>query len=195
MIRSTLVMAASLGLHTHQVDFINAFCQATQEEPLHIELPQCHKVKGRKHEDLVLCPQKSLHGQVNAPTLFFEHISEGLSKIGFSPSASDPCLFINKDADLMVPQCVDDQIWIAKDPTKTEQKVKELKDLGHSLTIEEDTNVFGFLGIDNKRDGDKVELTQKGLADKVIRYLELDKTVSKETTPAAANPLGINKDG
>ena len=194
-IRSTLVMAASLGLHTRQVDFINAFCQASQKEPLFIELPQYYKVKGREQEDLVLCLEKSLYGQVNAPKLFFEHISEGLNKVGFTPSESDPCLFINHEDDIMVLQYVDDQIWIAKDPSKIEKRVQELTELGHLLTIEEDTNMFGFLGIDISREGDQVELTQKGLTDKVIRYLDMDKSVSKELTPAAANPLGTDKDG
>ena len=136
-IRSTLVMAASLGLHTRQVDFINAFCQASQKEPLFIELPQHYRIKGREQEDLVLCLQKSLYGQVNAPKLFFEHISEGLTKVGFAPSASDPCLFINHEDDIMVLQYVDDQIWVAKDPRKIERRVQELKDLGYLLTIEE----------------------------------------------------------
>ena len=194
-IRSTLVMAASLGLHTRQVDFINAFCQASQKEPLFIELPQHYKVKGREQEDLVLCLEKSLYGQVNAPKLFFEHVSEGLKQVGFTPSESDPCLFINHEDDIMVLQYVDDQIWIAKDPSKIERRVQDLKDLGYLLTIEEDANMFGFLGIDISRDGDQVELTQKGLTDKVIRYLGMDKSVSKESTPAAANPLGADKAG
>ena len=63
------------------------------------------------------------------------------------------------------------------------------------MTIEPDTNLFGFLGIDIERNGKEVQLTQKGLTDKVIRYLNLDKTVSKESTPAASSPLGSDKDG
>lgn len=39
-----IVMAASMGLHTHQIDFVNAFCQVEQKEDLFVDLPPYYKV-------------------------------------------------------------------------------------------------------------------------------------------------------
>lgn len=193
-VRAALIMASTMGFHTRQIDFTNAFCQSKIKDPLYIELPQKYKVKGRAHEDLVLSLDKSLYGTVTAPKLFFDHISEGLLSEGFVPTASDPCLFINKELDCMVLQYVDDQIWIAKDPAAIDRKVQALKDKGFLLTMEEDTHMFGFLGIDINRAKGNVELTQTGLTDKVIKYLGLHNATAKDT-PTAADPLGTDEDG
>ena len=173
-VRACLLLAASLDLETRSVDFINAFCQAEQKTPLFIEVPPHYKVQGREHEDLVLSLKKSLYGTVTAPKLFYEHIKAGLIDQGFEACDSDPCLFINKKEGIMVLQYVDDQIWICKDSDKIDAKVAALKEAGYLLTIEDDTDMFGFLGIDVKRDNGSIEMTQTGLTDKVIRYTGLE---------------------
>ena len=114
-------------------------------------------------------------------------------KEGFVQSKSDPCLFINVEEGLMVLQYVDDQIWVSKDPKSIERKVEALKKRGFLLTMEDSVDMFAFLGIDVTRKGTTIELTQKGLTDKVIKYLGLEN--SSKDTPAAADPLGSDKDG
>jgi len=59
---------------------------------LYMELPQCYRPSGFEHQDIVLRLKKSIYGQVDSPKLFYEHLSCGMSKLGFKPSEADPCL-------------------------------------------------------------------------------------------------------
>ena len=75
-----------------------------------------------------------------------------------------------------------------------EEYVAKLRDLGYALTMEEEGDMFAFLGIDFKRYGSSIELTQKGLIEKVIKYTGLENSNPK-STPAQTQPLGADKDG
>ena len=46
--------------------------------------------------------------------------------------------------------------------------MQKLQNLGYDLTLEDDSNMFGFLGIEFNCTGDTIRLTQKGL---IIGYL------------------------
>ena len=55
-------------------------------------------------------------------------------------------------------------------------------------------NIFGFLGIEIQRQGKDIELTQKGLINKVIKYCNME-NASFWSTLAATAPLGTDKLG
>jgi hypothetical protein len=78
--------------------------------------------------------------------------------------------------------------------TNIESYVNQLKNLVYDLTLEEDGDIFGFLEVEFKREGNTIKLTQEGLAKKVIQYTGMDKATSR-TTPAAQEQLGSDKDG
>jgi len=174
-IRASLILAALLNLHTCQVDFQNAFCQAAQKDPLYIELSQHYKVQGREEEDLVLSLKKSLYGTVTAPKLFYEHVQAGMLSEGFVQSKSDPCLFIHAQHQVFVLQYVDDQIWMAKDPKHITQHLEALQNKQFLVTIKGNEDMFGFLGIDciKRKDG-TIELSQEGLIRKTLKCIVLD---------------------
>ena len=81
-------------------------------------------------------------------------------KLGFEQTKSDPCLFVHKKHKLMVLNYCDDQIWLSPDDRLIEEYVGKLKDLGYDLTLEKEGDMFAFLGIDFKRVGQQIELTQ-----------------------------------
>jgi len=193
-VRAAMLLGAAAGWKSRQVDFTNAFCQAPQKDMIFIELPQYYKPKGAENEDVVLKLNKSLYGQANSPKLFWEHLQKGMLKLGFEQTASDPCCFIHKTLKLMVLNYCDDQIWLSPDDRLIEEYAGKLKGLGYDLTLEKEGDMFSFLGIDFKRDGQHIELTQKGLIEKVIRYVGLPDAKPK-STPAAAAPLGSDKEG
>ncbi len=190
-IRAAMVLSASAGWKSRQVDFTNAFCQAAQRDLVFVELPQHYQPQGCTGRDFVLKLNKSLYGQVTSPKLFWEHIQAGMTQLDFAQSCSDPCLFIHRDYPLMVLNYCDDQIWLSPDDNLIDLYVEKLKALGYDLTIEPDGDMFGFLGIDFKRSGTQVLLTQQGLTDKVINYLGLQDSKLK-STPASTTPLGTN---
>jgi hypothetical protein len=77
----------------------------------------------------------------------------------------------------MVFSYVDDQIWAGKDLSKIDAKIKALQDDGYLLTVEPDCDMFGFLGIE--RTDDQIELTQKGLIQKVLKTTGMTKADHK----------------
>ena len=119
-----------------------------------------------------------------------------MDKLGFVPSESDPCLFMHRELQIMVLNYCDDQIWLSPDDSIIEEYVGKLKNLGYDLTLEEDGDIFGFLGINFNKSkcGKKLTLTQSGLANKVIDYTGMRGATSRET-PAAQEPLGSDKNG
>ena len=191
-IRASLLLAASKGWKSRQVDFTLAFCQSPQERPVYMELPQYYRPKSIGDRDVVLRLKKSIYGQMDSPKLFYNHLCKGMNKLGFLPSDSDPCLFIHKTKPIMVLNYCDDQIWLSPDNKLIEEHVDKLKGLGYDLTIEPEGDMFGFLGIEFKQIGKTIELTQKGLIEKVINYTGL-KDCKPQPTPSNTAPLGSHK--
>jgi len=181
------------GCKSRQVDFTNAFCQASQRDLVFVEMPQHYQPRGCSGKDFVLKLNKSLYGQVTSPKLFWEHIQAGMHQQKFVQSLADPCLFIHPDYPLMVLNYCDDQIWLSPDDNLIDLYVDKLKALGYDLTIEPDGEMFGFLVIEFKRTGTQVQLTHQGLTDKIIMYLGLQHSKVK-STPATTAPSVSNAD-
>ena len=195
-VRAGLLLAAAHGWKSRQVDFTLAFCQTPLEDddPLYMELPQYYRPAGTEGRDVVLKMNKSIYGRRDSPKLFYEYLCKGMAKLGFVQSKADPCLFVHKKLKIMVLNYCDDQIWLSPDNDLIEEYVGKLKGLGYDLTLEEDGDIFGFLGINMKKDGSNIILTQEGLTAKVIAYLGLS-NASPKSTPAASDPLGSDKSG
>jgi hypothetical protein len=52
--------------------------------------------------------------------------------------------------------------------------VAKLQELKYKLILEEEGDLFAFLGISFRREGSTVELPQPGLINKVITYLDMN---------------------
>ena len=195
-IRAALLLTATHGWTSRQVDFTNAFLQSDQPEdqPLFMELPQYYRPAGYEDRDVVLRMKKSIYGQVNSPLLFYEHLKVGMEKLGFVACDADPCLYIHKQHQIMVLNYCDDQIWLSPDNALIESYVKQLQDLQYDLTLEDEGDMFGFLGIQFEPVGSTIKLSQPGLIDKVIRYTNMTGATKKDT-PAATAPVGSDKGG
>ena len=107
-----LIMSVVHGLHTRQVDYVNAFAQAKLEKEIYVELP-----KGYGHnnnEDCVLRLNKSLYGMRDAPVHFFNLLKANLKSCGFQQKTYiDPCLFVSKK--VICVSWVDDCLWVSYD--------------------------------------------------------------------------------
>jgi len=94
----------------------------------------------------------------------------------------------------MVLNYCDDQIWLSPDNELIEEYVQKLSDLGYDLTLEDEGDIFAFLGINFAQTDGQIELSQTGLIEKVIKFTGMTNATSK-STPAAEQPLGSDKDG
>ena len=193
-VRAALLLAATHGWKSRQVDFTLAFCQSPQKCEVFMELPQFYQPKGQEGKDVVLRLEKSIYGQMDSPKLFYEHLCVGMKAIGFEASLSDPCLFIHKTLPIMVLNYCDDQIWLSPSDSSIEEYVKKLAALGYDLTLEPSGDMFGFLGFDFKRVDSSIELTQVGLIKKTIKYPGMESAKSLPT-PALKEPLGTDPQG
>ena len=134
-IRILFALAAIYGLEVHQMDVVTAFLAGELEEEIYMELPEGFQV-GKDDEDLVCLLRKSLYGLKQAPRVWNQQIRRFLKSIGFEPTYSDPCVYINKETGIIVAMWVDDLMIFGKDMgTINELKVQlskeyEMKDLG-----------------------------------------------------------------
>lgn len=117
------------------MDVVTAFFVGDLEEEIFMEQPEGLEV-GTKEEDLVCRPRKTLYGLKQAPRVWNQRIRLLLKSIGFEQTYSDPCVYINKETDIIIAMWVDDLIIFGKDMVRiNDLKVQlneeyEMKDLG-----------------------------------------------------------------
>jgi hypothetical protein len=135
-----------------------------------------------------------LYGLSVAPRLWFEHLFEALlhPDFGLTQSTIDPCFLASPH--LMVVCFVDDLGVSGKNKSVIDDFVVKFRSMGFELEVE--GSFEQYLGIKferNSRDG-TIELTQKGLINKIIAATGLE-GCKPNLTPASQLPLGKDEDG
>ncbi len=114
-VRFLLTVAKIHGLDTKAIDFVLAFPQATLDVPVFMEIPAGMMLHGFPIENqsriYVLRLNKSRYGLKQASANWYEMLTKGLQNRGFRQSRVNPCVFIQKDAIVLV--YVDDCIIIS----------------------------------------------------------------------------------
>ncbi len=189
-VRLLLIMSIVHGMHTRQVDYVNAFAQAPlpPTEQCYIEMPQGFHDDG---EDTVLMLQKTLYGKSDSPLRFFNLLKDTLEKHGFKQLIDiDACLFVHEK--IICLTYVDDCLWFSLNEKCMDDMIEAI-DKVLTLTVES-KDVSAFLGIQFTRRGDTIELTQKGLINRVIEATDMADCNSCDT-PAEHKPLGKDLSG
>jgi hypothetical protein len=196
---STVRLLLTLSVHEdwscRQIDFSNAFVQATLDEETYVSLPRMF-YDDEQGKDSCLKLNKSLYGICQAPLAWFRHLTAALKMLGLEASEHDPCVFYRES--LVVLCYVDDCLIFSPDQSKIDEFIQELRDAKFELTVEGENgnmDVYAFLGVDVKpgEDGTKV-LTQKGLTDKLLKYCHMEDCNAKGT-PASPTPLSTDANG
>jgi hypothetical protein len=186
-----LILSIIHGLHTRQVDYVNAFAQAPIDRPVFVELPE--GFQHANNEPCVLCRKKSVYGMGNSPLLFFELLKSNLEAIGFKQYKHiDPCLFIHKKAICLT--YVDDCLWFGKDEAALDSLIDRMKTERKMNLKVESNDVSAFLGIQFTRRGDTIELKQTGLLEKILEDAGMQ-DCNSELTPAVDKALGKDPNG
>ena len=196
-VRVLLVLTAILGLKSTQVDYLAAFCQAPIDTEVFIELPRGWERLNEMGLPITFKPghvlklKRSLYGLVQSPKNFFQHLKSNLIKTGFHQSKHDPCLFISSTVICLV--YVDDCLFFGRKQEDIDAAIKKITETGMVLEVENDA--AGFLGVNIKKleNGD-IELTQPGLAKKIVETLRVQDSNPK-ATPAPTEPLGRDLQG
>jgi len=81
-----------MNLESHQIDFEQGFAQADLEDDIYMCLPQGWQVNDPN--DWCIKLSKTLYGLVQASCSWYKTLTMVLLKLGFKPSAHDPCLLL-----------------------------------------------------------------------------------------------------
>ncbi|KAI3646031.1 hypothetical protein MP228_008959 [Amoeboaphelidium protococcarum] len=129
-LRIMVSTCASKDYELDQVDVVQAFVIPDLKEELYMEIPE---------GDLLVCDQdsklklhKTLYGLKQAASEWYSHLSKCLAKIGFVPTASDPCFFHRESDDALILAHVDDMLLGIKgaDAMKAlKQQIKAMLDI------------------------------------------------------------------
>ena len=161
-----LALVAIFELDTLQVDYNNAFAQAsTIKEDVYATMPRGFEPSDTKNA-YVLKLNKSLYGLVQSLKAFYDHMSAGLKETEFVTSENDPCLFINMD--MIAISWIDDLVFVSRDGSKIDEIFWSLKGLGYDLDKKGGSGLSAFLVIQIQIDRTEgsIELSQPGLIKK-----------------------------
>ena len=196
-VRVLLVLTVVLGLKSTQVDYLAAFCQAPIDTEVYIDPPRGWERLNQMGLPITFKPghvlrlKRSLYGLVQSPKNFFQHLKSNLIKTGFRQSDHDPCLFLSDTVICLV--YVDDCLFFGKEQSHIDAAINRITETGMVLEVENDA--AGFLGVNiNRLEDGTIELTQPGLANKIVEALGMQ-DANPKSTPAPIEPLGRDING
>lgn len=115
--------------------------------------------------------QKALYGLKQAPLRWNEHFSNFLCKKGLTALKVEQCIFKNERGTIYLAIYVDDGLVIGKN----EDEINELMDgLKQKFEMVIYDDVTTFLGIEVKRNGDMIKLSQENYTDTVLKRFQMD---------------------
>ena len=185
-----LALAARLDLEVVQMDIETTFLNATTDTDIYVELPPKWKAAGiNLTDDEVALLLQALYGLKQSPRLWQQTLRKALESLGFEPLIMDMCVYINRQARILVVTYVDDFLVLAKKGHELDAFTYELRS---KWTVEELGDAEYFLGVRIVRDREnrKLYLCQDAYVDKILdRYSMTDcKTVD---TPMASGAIAL----
>ena len=192
-VRILFILSKVLGLESRQVDYVQAFPQATlsEGEDVYMSIPAGYSVNGNKN-DYVLKLKKNLYGLRQAAFNWNELLKAGLLQLGFKQSEHDPCLYIKKNIVCVI--YVDDTLFFAKDQSIIDTHIDALKGLDFDLTDEGDVDAFLGVKVDQQIDS-SLKMSQPDLIQRIIALVGLDSSSKMHKTPAISPPLHAHEHG
>ena len=189
-IRIMLILIITNKWVTRVIDYTNAFPQADIDTDIYVETPAMFGSK--KGTDKVLKLKKSLYGLKQSPRTFYQHLSKGLTKRGWTPSDIDPCLFMKENMICVV--YVDDTIFTGPDQAAIDNEIRLLGmrryDEKRPFEFRDEGEISAFLGIKiDQQGGNEYHLSQPGLIKKVLKAAGME-DCKPNLTPANIELLG-----
>ena len=158
-VRSVTALSCQEGLKLHQMDITTAFLNGDLEETVYMNQPEGFVANGQEH--LVCRLKKSLYGLKQSSRCWNLALHSHLKSIGFTQSASNPCIYTSVSTDLIILAVYVDDILIA---AKSQGKIDQVKaDIGRKFQVKYLGELHYFLGVNVKRNSDTHMDWPKGL--------------------------------
>ena len=172
VIRLLLVLSLAWKSVSKQIDFIQAFTQASIKCPMFMEVPKGYTIKNGNPKDYVLEMLANTYVARQAPKVWYYYLTSKIIEAGWHEMKVDSNIFYNETLNLILVCCVDDTIIKGKDETNKMQAVTMLQNLKLELTIEGD--ISDFLGVHiTKLNDNSYHLHQTHQIDRILQDLNL----------------------
>ncbi|KAE8686060.1 hypothetical protein F3Y22_tig00111086pilonHSYRG00004 [Hibiscus syriacus] len=180
-----LAVAVNNGWTLRHVDINNAFLNGDLLEEVYMQQPPGFEKVNEHGKPFVCKLQKALYGLRQAPRNWHDKLKQNLVQMDFMVSLADPSLFHKRSPQgfIYVLVYVDDIIITGSSLTDVEEVVAILKD---RFSLKDLGELRYFLGIEVKRSGQNVVLSQK----KFVKEL-LEKTGMVNAT-GCSTPMVIS---
>ena len=189
-VRILMTLANLHNLHTKAVDFIQAYPQAKIKAIIFLKTPPGVILESEGGQQTVLLLLKNLYGLKDAGLTWYEHLTSGLTAIGFVPTKSDPCVFIRGSNIILM--YVDDCVIISTSEGEANEILQEIKNQGLKLTDEGTMETYLGIQIDKHENGG-FTMSQPYLIDRIIGAIQGMKDAKISKSPASST-VTLSKD-
>lgn len=154
-IRSLLAFSVEQNWQVHQLDITAAYLNGTLSETIYMEQPP--QDLNNKHTEEVCLLKKSLYGLHQSGREWNICLDKFLKSVNLTRSKADPCVYYNKEKELIVGVYVDDLLVMSsrngviqefKDNIASRFEVKDLGEIHHILSIRVRRSTDGSLSLD-----------------------------------------------
>jgi hypothetical protein len=193
-VRILMFLAKIYNLNIRQVDYVQAFPQATlpEGEDVFMEIPPGFDLGDKDKSKYCLKLIKNLYGLKQAAYNWNNLLTSGLLTLGFKQSEFDPYLFFKDD--IICVLYVDDTLFFAKDNKKVDKTISALEALGFKLTDEGDVDAFLGVKVEDLPQN-KIKMSQPNLINRILDLLGLKEESKQHKTPAVSPPLHDHENG
>lgn len=185
-IRILLQIVAAEDLELEQLDVKTAFLHGELVEKIYMKQPEGYEIEGK--EDWVCLLKKSLYGLKQSPRQWNKKFNDFMIGAGFKRGDVDSCVYVKQTecgSYVYLLLYVDDMLVASKSMQEINNLKKDLssvfkmKDLGPAKKI---------LGMEIRRDRKllRLELSQEGYVEKVLKAFQMDKSKPVKT------PMGVH---
>ncbi len=178
-----IALATKNSLKLHQLDITTAFLNGDLQEEVYMKQPEGFLADGQ--ENLVCRLEKSIYGLKQSPRCWNQALDTKLKMMNFTPSKSDPCIYLSTTDSLFILAVYVDDILLAG---KSQEKIAQVKsELGSHIQVKDMGELHYFLGVSveqNTETGD-TWIGQPAYTQAVIKKfgLENSKPVSTPVNP------------
>jgi hypothetical protein len=118
-LRLFITILVTLDYEVHSLDVITAFLLANLKEEVYIKMPKGYPIQ-RTKPGQVLKLLKCLYGLKQSPMEWNSKLDNILKEIGFLPTTSDPCVYVNQNKLWYIMIYVDDLLIGTKTTSEME---------------------------------------------------------------------------
>lgn len=165
-LRILFALAVNKDYIIKKFDIKTAFLYGQLNEEIYMEVPE-----GYDEENMVCLLKKSLYGLKQAPLSWNKHFSDFLLSKGLIALKTEHCIFKNKTGTMFLAIYVDDGIIFGHSEQEMNNLLLELNKKFEMVAV---NNPNTFLGIEIRKTGDFIALTQKKYCKTILRNVSME---------------------